>query len=69
MTRTIKLDDPTYYRLQVLQRPRETYSQIVSRLINLWDDTVGLLSRVAPIRPDPTPQGEVNKDALPKVSR
>jgi predicted CopG family antitoxin len=54
MAKTIKVEDKVYKGLQDIQRPRETYSQTVERLIALFYDTVGILHRLAPLRPDPT---------------
>jgi predicted CopG family antitoxin len=53
MSKTIKVEDKVYKGLQDIQRPRETYSQTVERLIKLWWDTVGILHQLAPLRPDP----------------
>jgi len=55
----LKIDDQTHARLLAIQRPREDQGDIVKRLLDLWDDSVEVLRRVTPIRPDPIPRSEV----------
>jgi len=37
MSKTIKLQDKTYYRLEEVREKRETFSQAIDRLLNLHD--------------------------------
>jgi predicted CopG family antitoxin len=37
MSKTIKLDDPIYGKLTALMQPKETYSQVVERILTLFD--------------------------------
>ncbi len=45
MNRSIKVSDEVYQDLARLQRPRETYSEVVNRLINLYD----LIGKASPL--------------------
>ena len=37
MSKTIKLDDTVYNKLTGLMRPKETYSQVVERILLMFD--------------------------------
>ena len=42
MSRVIKVDDDVYLGLREIQAPRETYSEVVARLLDIWRVLHGL---------------------------
>ncbi len=42
MSKAIKLNDDVYEGLRKIQAPRETYSEVVARLLDLWRTLNGL---------------------------
>lgn len=42
MARVIKVDDEVYMGLRELQAPRESYSEVVARLLDIWRALHGL---------------------------
>ncbi len=59
MYHSIKVNDKTYHRLQELQAPRESYDDVIARLINLRD-------KIARADPDLWPQRQPAAQGAPR---
>ncbi len=63
MSKTIKVDDHVYTRLTTLQRPRETYSQTVDRLINVSDNVTRFIVEIGASKFSTMPRPEGKDEA------
>lgn len=48
MSRTIKLDDQVYNRLEQVRSKRETFSQVVERLLSILEAVKGISPKIDP---------------------
>jgi len=48
MSKTIRVDDQVYLRLQRLQGPRETYSEVIERCLSIVEAFKGLSDTLGP---------------------
>lgn len=56
MSKTIRVTDGVFIALQAIQKPRDSYSDVIERLIKLWaqmNEVTGILGPGHPINTKP----------------